>query len=170
MAGLNATGAWALVLPDRDPYVPTNPRNAMHETTLTLENRIATVRAKRVLDIFRTLNVNNDMPIGEAIAFLQIAMGEKADGSGISVTELARETDYSLAAASRYAQHLGELDRKREPGLKLITDHIAPTERRRKVLRLTSRGRTVLTNIICAVGSAERMDGDPPARRPVQIA
>jgi DNA-binding MarR family transcriptional regulator len=109
--------------------------------------KIAAERILRVLEVFRDLG-DTDMPIGEAIAFLTIALGQDdKNDRALSVTEVHTRTGYSLSAASRYVQALGKLDRRLNPGLELVSDHTDPTERRRKVLRLTPKGERVLGRI-----------------------
>lgn len=113
------------------------------------ETKIALSRALQVLEIFRT--IDPDMPMGEAVSFLMIANGESKD-SGLSITELSKMGAFALSSASRYVQALGEVDRHRRPGHDLVSDHVDPMERRRKILKVTPKGRRVITQIKSALG------------------
>lgn len=114
-----------------------------------LNSKVAISRALQVLNVFRA--IDHDMPIGEAVTFLMVAAGETQD-SGLSVTEVHRNGGFALSSASRYVQSLGEMDRHRRPGKKLLTDHIDPMERRKKILRLSPQGRFIINQIKQAAG------------------
>jgi len=110
----------------------------------TPDTKLALSKALQILEIFRT--IDPDMPMGEAVSFLMIANGETKE-SGISITELSKLGDFALSSASRYVQALGEMDRHRRPGHELVSDQVDPMERRRKVLRTTSKGRRIVNQI-----------------------
>lgn len=112
--------------------------------------KISAHRALQVLEVFRT--IDPDMPMGTAVSFLMIAEGETADGGGLSVTELSTQGGFALSSASRYVQALGKVDRHRRPGHDLVSDHIDPMERRRKILKLTPKGHRVLAQLRNATG------------------
>lgn len=115
---------------------------------LNAEQSIATRKILQSLEFLRTLD--QDMPIGAAVAFLLVAQGETKD-SGISVTDIAKLGEFALSTASRYMNYLNLKDRRGNAGLELIDDPRDPEDDRRKVLKLTAQGRRVvsqLTNII----------------------
>jgi DNA-binding MarR family transcriptional regulator len=89
--------------------------------------------------------------MGTAVSFLMIAEGETPDG-GLSVTELSNKGGFALSSASRYVQALAELDRHRRPGHDLVSDQVDPMERRRKVLKLTPKGKRILAQIKRVLG------------------
>lgn len=113
------------------------------------DNRIAVNRALQILNIFRDLD--QEMPIGEAVSFLLIANGETRDGGGLTVTELGRQGGFALATASRYMKSLALKNRRGEPGHEVVTDERDPTDDRRKVLRISTKGQRVLTRIQTAL-------------------
>jgi DNA-binding MarR family transcriptional regulator len=100
--------------------------------------------------VFR--EIDKDMSVGETIAFLQIAVGETQDGGGMSVTELSKTLEMPLATASRHVLALGQMDRHHAPGKELISAQVDLMERRKKILRLTPRGRRVLSSVTTALG------------------
>jgi DNA-binding MarR family transcriptional regulator len=113
------------------------------------EVRFALEKLLRALQVFRS--DDRDMPIGEAVSFLFIALGETPTGGGISVTDVSKQGDFSLASASRHAQALGLMDRHQRPGLAWVSDAVDPMERRKKVLRLTDEGRLAVAELVTAL-------------------
>ena len=113
--------------------------------------RITANKALQVLEIFRALDT--DMPVGEVVSFLLIALGETSDGGGPTVTEVGQKGGFSLASASRHVKSLGNMDRYGKKGHELVTDPRDPKDDRRKVLKLTHKGRTILNQIEAAIRS-----------------
>lgn len=113
------------------------------------QTRISLSRALQLLEVFRTLDA--DMPIGQAVGFLMIAASETSEGS-MTVTELQDKGGFALSSSSRYVQALGKFDRKRDPGLELISDEVDVMNRRRKILRTTPRGKRVVQQLTQAMG------------------
>jgi len=66
----------------------------------------------------------------------------------MSLTELAKRAEIQLATASRYIGSLGKMNRHREEGLKLIESFEDPMERRKKIIRLTARGRKLINKML----------------------
>lgn len=118
--------------------------------TLSQETRLALEKILRALEVFRS--DDRDMPIGEAVSFLSIALSETKEG-GMSVTELSKLGDFSLASASRHAQALGKFDRRRDPGLEWIEDSVDLMERRKKILKVTAQGRRIVAQLQAAIAS-----------------
>lgn len=106
----------------------------------------------KLLELFRSLDPRTEMTLGEAISFLLIAKGEQADGSGITVTELAQQGNIAMASASRYMRGLSKKDRQGNAGLELVTDQRDPLDDRRKVLRISSKGHRTLDDISKIIG------------------
>jgi DNA-binding MarR family transcriptional regulator len=90
--------------------------------------------------------VNNEMPLQQLLCLLVVAK----DDEGLSLTEVAREADVSLTTASRYISALGKQNRKREEGLNLIESYEDPMERRKKIIRLTPKGKATLRKLLGA--------------------
>ena len=59
------------------------------------------IRALQLMEVFRS--IDPDMPIGAAVSYLMIALGERSDGTGLSVTELAKSGEFPLSNASRWS-------------------------------------------------------------------
>ena len=88
--------------------------------------------------------VDPEMPLGQAKCLLIVAQSEE----GMSLTDIAKKAGIGLATASRHIAALGKINRKKEDGLKLIESFEDPMERRKKIIRLTSKGRTTIKRII----------------------
>lgn len=84
--------------------------------------------------------VDGEMPLQQFHCFLLIAAAEE----GLSLSDLAKKADIGLATASRYVAALGKINRHREEGLKLIEAFENPMERRKKIIRLTPKGKLTL--------------------------
>ena len=85
-----------------------------------------------------------EMPLGQAKCLFIIAQAE----DGLSLTDISKKAGVGLATASRNIAALGKINRKREPGLKLIESFEDPMERRKKIIRLTAKGRTTVKRIL----------------------
>lgn len=84
--------------------------------------------------------ISSDMPLQQAHCFLLIAETE----DGLSLSDLAKKANIGLATASRYVAALGKLNRHREEGLQLIEAFEDPMERRKKIIRLTAKGKIAI--------------------------
>ena len=112
--------------------------------------RVSTSRALQILNVFR--DMDPDMPMGQAVSFLLIAGGETKEGGGITITELSERGEFALSSSSRYVKALGTKDRRGEPGQEVVSAPRDPLDERRKVLRLTPKGRRVLEKIEQLIG------------------
>lgn len=88
--------------------------------------------------------VDPEMPLGQAKCLFIIAQFDE----GLSLTDIAKKAGIGLATASRNIAALGKINRKREPGLSLIESFEDPMERRKKIIRLTAKGRTTIKRIL----------------------
>lgn len=80
--------------------------------------------------------IDPDMPVSEALSLLLIA---KYDG--LSLKDLASKADVGMASASRYVRAFSV-------DLNLVTAKEDPDERRKKVISLTPKGKTVVRKIL----------------------
>ena len=103
---------------------------------MTLDDAMRFVRAIRRID--------SEMPLQQIHCLLIVAQEE----DGISLSELARKAEIGIATASRYVAALGKINRHREEGFNLIEAFEDPMERRRKIIRLTPKGKAALKNIL----------------------
>jgi len=88
--------------------------------------------------------VDSEMPLQQVRCLFIISESEE----GMSLSDIAKKAGIGLATASRYIGALGKLNRKREEGLQLIESFEDPMERRKKVIRLTTKGRAAVRRII----------------------
>lgn len=91
------------------------------------------------LKVFR--NVNGEFPLHYMIALIEIANNE-----GMSLTELAKKTNLTLSTVSRIVGALSDYRANGKP-YELVDLRISKTERRRKELHLTTKGRSLLKRL-----------------------
>jgi len=94
------------------------------------------------LELLRELQkIDSEFPLQYAICLAEIALEE-----GLSLTRLAEKTGMPLSTVSRI---VGALSKRRQKGppYGLVRVSIAAQEKRRKELRLTARGQTVIKGI-----------------------
>lgn len=97
---------------------------------------------RSILMLEELRKLDDDMPIQYALSFLYISRYE-----GLSSRELADHMGVSQAAASRQVAALADHRRKGE-GYKIVSDERDPQELRRKILKLTSKGRRVVKSLV----------------------
>ena len=95
----------------------------------------------RVMDHFQAHNPQ--VPLAIAEAFLLVALNE-----GASLRELCEISGQPQSTMSRHLLDLGDKNRKGEPGMKLVEWEMDPWELRRKMYRLTTRGRKLMRTIL----------------------
>lgn len=93
---------------------------------------------------FRALDPT--MPLQLAYTFILCATYE-----GESIGEIARRAGFAVSTTSRHVLDLGEFDRMKKPGYKLVETRIDPMELRRKTIHLTPKGRALLNQLINTV-------------------
>ena len=99
-------------------------------------------RVPALLRILRVLQrIDSEFPLQYAVCLALISENE-----GLSLTELAQRAQLSLSTTSRI---VGALSQYRQSGrpYNLVSLKIAPDERRRKEILLTSGGRQVIAEI-----------------------
>ncbi len=92
--------------------------------------------------------IDPEFPLHYAVCLTEIAMDE-----GLSLTTLAMRVNLSLSTVSRI---VGALANNRQKGTPygLVKLKIAVTERRRKEIYLTARGRAVIDGIVATLPRA----------------
>lgn len=99
-------------------------------------------------EAFRLLSgiqrVDPEMPLQQVMCLLVIAQSEE----GLSLTDVAKKVGISLTTASRYVSALGKTTRHRTEGLNFIESFEDPMERRKKIIRITTKGKIALRNIL----------------------
>jgi DNA-binding MarR family transcriptional regulator len=101
-------------------------------------------RLRRVLE---TLQAVDDFTISAVRSFLTVAMFE-----GRSLREYMDLTDLPQSTMSRHLLDLGPMNRKREPGLMLISQRQDPADLRKNVYLLTPKGHSLVAEITQALG------------------
>lgn len=88
--------------------------------------------------------VDPEMPLAQAMCLFVIA--EKDEG--LSLTELSKKVGIGMATASRYVASLNNITRYKTEGLRLVESFEDPMERRKKIIRLTPKGKIALRKIL----------------------
>jgi DNA-binding MarR family transcriptional regulator len=88
--------------------------------------------------------IDPDMPVQQLMCLFFIAQEEE----GTSLTEIARKANIGLATASRYVSSLGKMNRHKEEGFNFVESYEDPMERRKKIIRLTTKGKIALKKIL----------------------
>lgn len=88
--------------------------------------------------------IDPEMPLQQALCLFVIAEAE----DGLSLTDLAKKVGIALATASRYVGALGKMNRHHTAGLNFIESYEDPMERRKKVIKITIKGRNALRRIL----------------------
>ena len=96
-------------------------------------------------DLIRLLaelqKIDAEFPLQYAVCLCEIARAE-----GLSLTQLSAKTGMPLSTVSRIVGALSKYRQKGKP-YGLVKVAVAPTERRRKEISLTARGRSVMENL-----------------------
>lgn len=87
--------------------------------------------------------VDPDMTLQQLHCLLVIS----TEPEGTYLTNIANKAGISLATASRYVSALGKMDRHHREGLKLVESFEDPMERRKKIIRLTAKGRAFINRV-----------------------
>ena len=103
---------------------------------------LSTTDAIRILSGIQ--RIDPEMPLQQALCLFVIAEAE----DGLSLTDLAKKVGIGLATASRYVGALGKMNRRHTEGLNFIESHEDPMERRKKVIKITIRGKNALRRIL----------------------
>ena len=102
----------------------------------------AASKTDTLLCVLRALqSIDSEFPIQYALCLCEIAKNE-----GCSLTDLSEKTGLALSTISRIVGALSSF-RQRGTPYEFITMHVSETERRRKELYLTDRGRAALAQI-----------------------
>jgi DNA-binding MarR family transcriptional regulator len=85
----------------------------------------------------------SDMPMSQAYCLLLIATYE-----GLSLKELANRADIGMASASRHVAMFSSQGLKGVKGMGLVEALEDPMERRKKIIKLTPKGKQTVAKII----------------------
>lgn len=121
--------------------------------TAKTKAQISTDQSQLFLDLLQQLErVDPEFPLHYSICLTYIAMNE-----GISLTQLAEKTGLALSTVSRIVGALSDY-RQNGQAYGLIEVLVAPTERRRKEMYLTTKGWAVMRGV---AGVLENYHPDP---------
>lgn len=101
-----------------------------------------------------------DVPLQVAEVFFAVAIEE-----GLSQRELMERLDISKASISRIISTLGEWTWRRTKGPGLLETYEDPYERRKKPVRLTSKGRKLADDILHSAELKKSAESVPTASR-----
>jgi DNA-binding MarR family transcriptional regulator len=111
------------------------------------------VNAIRLIEVFRQIEPN--MQLQTAATFLYIAQKD-LKGEHPSLVELGNDLASSQSTASRNVLLLSETFVKDKPGHGLVESFDDPMDRRKKMIRLTPKGRLFLDKVRGAVPAPVR--------------
>lgn len=94
--------------------------------------------------LFGIQRIDPEMPLQQVICLFVIAQ----EKDGISLTDLANKVGIGLASASRYVGALGKVNRRREEGFNFIEAYEDPMERRKKIIRITTKGKIAIRKML----------------------
>lgn len=109
----------------------------------------------KAIDVIRT--DSDDMPAQQIQTFLAVALRP-----GLTMEDLSREVGISQSSCSRNVAALSKWHRLGKPGADYIEANEDPRERRRKVMHLTPKGRTVARKAIEALTGQPVTDFESP--------
>ena len=98
--------------------------------------------------------INPNITVGLAITFLTVALNE-----GRSAREYAQLLDLPTSTMSRHLLDLGDINRKREPGLMLVEQKPNIMDRRSNIYTLTRKGTRLIAALIKTDGVIQEPRG-----------
>jgi DNA-binding MarR family transcriptional regulator len=114
---------------------------ASHTTTSPALAIRPNIGLERLLDLWRVFHaIDAEFPLQYIICLTEIGRDE-----GLSLTTLAERTNLSLSTISRIVGALSDYRQNGQP-FGLVDIQISKTERRRKELALTDKGKLILNN------------------------
>jgi DNA-binding MarR family transcriptional regulator len=98
----------------------------------------------KALKLFEELRkVDSDMPLQMAATFVMVANNE-----GITMKDLGQRLGMAQSTCSRNVAALSKVHRLNKPGHDLLYATEDPAERRRKIVKLTPKGKRVAESIL----------------------
>jgi len=121
--------------------MPGNNHSSASRPSYAMEDKRHLDKVSGLLQAFRALDPT--MPLQLAYTFILCATYE-----GESIGGIARRAGFATSTTSRHILDLGEFDRMKRPGYKLIETKIDPMELRRKTVHLTPKGKNLLNQLL----------------------
>lgn len=119
------------------PAVPARSRMK----AIVSEDQRSLEKVKLLFSAFQ--EIDETMPLQVAITFLEVAIHE-----GCSLTDIWKMTGWSHSTLSRHLLDLGERNRHKEEGLKLLESRRDPLELRKNIYTLTPKGRKLVAKLL----------------------
>ena len=116
-------------------------RNMYVQQKVSDQDKAELKRLVRVLKAFHAVQAS--MPVSRMLLLIEIALEE-----GLTTTQLAGRTGYSVPVTTRQMLDIGEYDRNHEPGLGLVQHHTDLSDRRRNSVQLTPRGTALAREVV----------------------
>jgi len=95
----------------------------------------------RIIERFR--EIDGEMQAQAMAVLLKVAKSRLP----LRMADIAEELGLSQSTISRNVAYLGDWNRRREAGHKLVEAYEDPAERRRKLVRLTAKGRRFIKSL-----------------------
>lgn len=121
--------------------MPGNNHNSASRPSYAMEDKRHLDKVSGLFQAFRALDPT--MPLQLAYTFILAATYE-----GESIGDIARRAGFATSTTSRHILDLGEFDRMKRPGYKLVETRIDPMELRRKTVHLTPKGKNLLNQLL----------------------
>ncbi|WP_313196224.1 helix-turn-helix domain-containing protein [Shinella zoogloeoides] len=123
--------------------------------------RDAALIVSRVINMLRTLSP--DMPMQQADVLLQVALKP-----GVTMADITKFTGLSQSSVSRNVQAMSKFHRLGKPGLDLVEAVIDPREPRRRLIFLTTNGKSFITKLMRNVDASYSIDRETDARLEIE--
>lgn len=118
-----------------------NNHSSASRPSYAMEDKRHLDKVSGLFQAFRALDPT--MPLQLAYTFILCAIYE-----GESIGDIARRAGFATSTTSRHILDLGDFDRMKRPGYKLIETKIDPMELRRKTVHLTHKGKNLLNQLL----------------------
>jgi len=115
--------------------------NAIKINEVAEQNQDGSELMLRVVERFREIDA--EMQAQAMAVLLKVAKHTVP----IKMAEIAEELGLSQSTVSRNVAYLGDWNRRKEAGHKLLEAYEDPAERRRKLVRLTAKGRRFVKSL-----------------------
>jgi DNA-binding MarR family transcriptional regulator len=125
--------------------------------TTKSNNSNPALKVASVIKLFRALS--GDMQMQQADVLLQVVLRP-----GLTMNDLSKATGLSQSAVSRNVLALSKYYKLGQPGMNLVEAVVDPREPRRRVVFLTTEGKTFVTKLLRNIDPSFSIDKDTDAR------
>ena len=121
--------------------------NINRQTTIgELEYQLTPVRLNLLKIIEEMRKFDSQIEAHAVAVFFFVAMKNNKDG--VAMQTIGEELDIAQSSVSRNVYKLGDINRHKETGIGLLEAFEDPMERRRKLVRLTAKGKRVHNTLL----------------------